>query len=122
MGKIYSVHYCLNNESDFEDYHPKFNKDSNELLLSISEVNTLLDRCSSGSDSIGISFGGEASGKWDVLEVQGVNGKLYNLQYFLSGSLFILNEVTKDDVIKYLLQVERSVQELLYLGFKGKSI
>lgn len=122
MDKVYPVHYCLNNESDFEDYHPNFNKGSNELLLPISEVNNLLDRCSNESDNVGISFGGEASGKWDVLEVQGINGKLYNLQYLLSGSLFILNEVAKDDVVKYLAQVERSAQELLSLGFKGKSV
>ena len=122
MTIFYPVHYCLNNETEFEENHPDFDRSQNELVLSIREVGQILDKCTDKSDNIGISFGGEISGKWDVLEIQGVNGAIFNLQYLISGTLFTRKNVTKSYVLNHLKKVNRTPQELLSLDYQGKSI
>jgi hypothetical protein len=102
MARFYPVHYCLSNESDFEDYHPLFDKSANELLLALEDINLLLDKCMDDSDNVGISYGGEETGKWDVLDIHGIDGRLYTLEYlvgFAGGSYFKRN-VSRSDVIE----------------------
>lgn len=122
MKNIYPVNYCLDKESDFEDYHPKFNNEENELLLSLDEIINLLDRCIYPDDNVGISFQSESKDKWDALEISAIDENSYSLQYFLSGCLYVLNDATKDYVVRHLNKIERRADELKSLGFKAKSI
>jgi len=104
--KAFPTDYCLENETVFEDFHPRYNKESNTLLLLISDIEKLLSKCQSESDSIGVRFGGEISDEWDRLEIHGVDGNRYTLEYQIgiAGGSFYKRNVSKAEVI---LAIER---------------
>ena len=113
------INYCLNNETDFEDYHPQYNKDQKELLLTINDIIQFLDRCKEKQDNIGISFGGEISGKWDALEIHGINGQLYTVEYMIgkdAGSYFKYQIKKSEviDIIKNILKISTHLKQSDY--------
>lgn len=120
MKKEYPVHFCLKKETDFEDFHPLFNKDKNELLLPIDEIDMLIDQCHEKCDNIGISYGGEVSGKWDVLEVHGVGGGVFDLEYQvgIQGGSFFARGINKDQVIEAILNLSVNEPDLKSSGFE----
>jgi hypothetical protein len=123
MKKFYPVNYCLNNESDFEDYHPLFNKSANELLLPIGDIVLLLDRCCDDSDNIGISYGGGVTGKWDVLDMHGVDGEFYTLEYLVGslGTSYFKKGVKKSEVLEAIISLPKDKQDFKGSEFEPKS-
>ena len=99
--KYYPVNYCLDGESDFEDYHPLFDKKANTLLLTVTDIEQLIGRCEKETDNVGISFGGEVTGKWDALEVHGVDGKFYTLEFQIGslGGSYLKKSVPRPEVL-----------------------
>ncbi|OZG70937.1 hypothetical protein BTA51_22785 [Hahella sp. CCB-MM4] len=115
----YYVNFCLRGESYFEDSHPSYDKIKNELYLNVSEIIELIDLCESELDSVGISFPGEEPGKWDALEVHGIDGKSYKLEYQIgrSGGSYIKGGVLKEEICPLLNEIKKPMKFFKECGY-----
>jgi hypothetical protein len=116
----YLVNYCLDNESDFEDFHIKFDKRKNELFLTLDEVLKLIERCVSEDDTIGIGLPTEKEGNWDYLFIHGVDRQHYTLEYQIArfGGAYFRYNVAKKELLELFNKKNILVSNFEDSGFK----
>lgn len=118
--KLFRVDYCLNQEQDFEDFHPAYNKLNNELFISMKLIKELVLKCLTEDDTVGIGI--EAKGNWDTLEIHGVDGSLYTLEYQIGieGGSFFKEGVTFDEIETTLENIKQPMSDFQANGFTFK--
>jgi hypothetical protein len=117
--KKYLVNYCLENESDFEEFHENYDSKNEELFVDFVTLQSLIKRCKTDDDNVDIGIESVNKGKWDYLSIHGNGSSTFDIEYLvgLEGGSFKKNNVDEKYVLSLIEDIKRPYTNFKELGF-----